>query len=57
MKASKGWALNSLSWRVCPVSSMSPIVSATAEFLNTFRKSEVSGGMTMRRACGRITYR
>ena len=56
-KVSKGCALNSLIWRLRPVSSSRPIVSATAEFLNTFRKSEVSGGRMMRSACGSNTQR
>ncbi len=39
----------------CAVSSMSPMVSATEEFLMMLRNSEVSGGRMMRKAIGSST--
>ena len=48
VNASNTWNENSCIDRARAVSSMRPMVSATALFLMTLRNSEVNGGSTMR---------
>ena len=48
VKASNTWNVNSCIARARAVSSISPMVRATALFLMTLRNSEVSGGRMMR---------
>lgn len=48
MNASNRLAENSAVCLVCASSSIRPIKDATEEFLNTFKNSEVSGGMMIR---------
>ena len=55
VKASNTWNENSCIDRAWPVSSISPMVIATAVFLMLLRKSEVYGGMMMRNAIGNST--
>ena len=55
VKASNTWKENSCIERASPVSSIRPMVMATAVFLMVERNSDVSGGRMMRKAIGSST--
>ncbi len=55
VKASNTWNENSCIARAWPVSSIRPMVMATAVFLMVLRNSDVSGGMMIRNAIGSST--
>ena len=55
VKASNTWKVNSCIERAAAVSSIKPMVSATALFLMMLRNSDVSGGRMIRYAIGSST--